>query len=72
MIKGLEHLLFEDRLREMGAFSMGERRLRGILSMCGSYYLVGRRVGSRPRLLPGVPSHKTQGYGHRLKYRSSG
>jgi len=33
MMKGLEHLSYDKRLRKLGLFSLGTRQLRGISSM---------------------------------------
>ena len=46
MMRGLEHLSYEERLRELGLFSLKKRRLKGALQMSINICRVGvRRMG---------------------------
>ena len=65
MIKGLEHLSHEDRLRELGLFSLEKRRLQGDLTAAFQYLKAYKKAGKE--LFVRECSDRTRSNGFKLK-----
>ena len=68
LIRGLEHLSSEGRLREPGMFSQEKRRLRGDLGVAFQY-LKGAYKKDGEELFTQADRDRTRGNGFKLKER---
>ncbi|KFP53784.1 hypothetical protein N323_05268, partial [Cathartes aura] len=66
IIKGLEHLSYEDRLRELGLFSLEKRRLQGDL-IAAFQYLKGAYKKAGEGLFTRTCGDRARGNGFKLK-----
>ena len=64
MIRGLEHFFYEERLRELGLFSLEKRSLRGNL-IAAFQNLKGAYKQEEDQLF--TPAYRTYGNGFKLK-----
>ena len=66
MIRGLEHLPYDDKLRELELFSLEKRRLPGEF-IAAFQYLKGAYMKDGDKLLSGACCDRTRSNGFKLK-----
>ncbi|PKU39640.1 hypothetical protein llap_10061 [Limosa lapponica baueri] len=66
MVRGLEHLSYEDRLRELALFSLEKRRLQGDLIMAFQYLKAAYRRDGEGHFMREC-SERMKGHGFKLK-----
>ena len=68
MIRSLEHLPYEERLRDLGLFVLEKRRLRGnFISVCKR--IIGGNQVDGTRLFSSVLRNSTRGNGRKLQHK---
>ena len=68
MMRGLDHLPYEKRLRDVGLFSLEKRRLRRDLTSAYRYLMGGSRVDGAS-YFRWCPETELRGNGHTLEHR---
>ncbi|KAK4811372.1 hypothetical protein QYF61_027601 [Mycteria americana] len=68
MIRGLEHLSYEERLKQLGLFSLQKRSLQGELIVTFKY-LKGAYKKDGERLFTRACSNRTRGNGFKTRYK---
>ena len=68
IMKGLQHLSYEERLSKLGLFSLEKRRLRGHLINVYKYLKYGSQ-GDMANCFSAVCGNSTRGSSHKLEHR---